>query len=443
MTTRTRFACWASLAGVIAVLVTGGVALLMIATSMLAPLDERLERRAQDLAGMRDVTRACQQVTSTAADIQQMQSLLVNGSERCRSSDAAPSPRALHVMGGTDGQANSSRPVTRTVVDGRWRVATWEVRRGDRVQVAVAAEDVEASLRARDDAVRATLMAMAGGVLLATIVGISAARPATRRIDLLLERIGAAGADPTGETRVGAVGGRDLNAAAASFDAMLDELRSADAMQRRLLAEAAHELRTPLTSIHANAQLLERIDTLDPEARDIAARITRQGAAVSRLVSGLVDFAAAAAWHGEHAAAHDLTELAQVAIERAEARWPDAQLELVTTPTAGGDPLRDVDAELVVRALGNLIDNAVVHGAGIVRVEVDANGLAVQDEGAGITGALAARAFEPFVGTASGGLGLAFVRQVAVAHGGTARIDPERPARIELRFSGNAQDSLR
>jgi two-component system, OmpR family, sensor kinase len=101
----------------------------------------------------------------------------------------------------------------------------------------------------------------------------------------------------------------------------------------------------------------------------------------------------------------------------------------------GGDGLRVEADDLRLRqALGNLVDNALRHGAGEVvlrarrserKGEVE---LEVADHGAGFDPELAGRAFERFARgdaarTRGGtGLGLAIVRAIAEAHGGGAEI---------------------
>ncbi len=88
------------------------------------------------------------------------------------------------------------------------------------------------------------------------------------------------------------------------------------------------------------------------------------------------------------------------------------------------------DATLVARALENLLENAkrVLSDTGgeiLVRLrqQGDVLELAVEDSGPGVPRALGERVFEPLVSGGRGsGLGLAFVRRVAEAHGGRATL---------------------
>jgi signal transduction histidine kinase len=87
-----------------------------------------------------------------------------------------------------------------------------------------------------------------------------------------------------------------------------------------------------------------------------------------------------------------------------------------------GDPLR------LERALGNVIENALLHGAGPVTVRVRPGEVVVDDAGGGIPREQREAMFERFrrgVGVQDrpgSGLGLAIVRQDIAAHGGTVEI---------------------
>jgi signal transduction histidine kinase len=111
----------------------------------------------------------------------------------------------------------------------------------------------------------------------------------------------------------------------------------------------------------------------------------------------------------------------------------------------------DGDATLLVRALANLVENANVHGDGAERVRVrvcqepfEHVEIALEDRGPGLDEHALARAFEPrWRGRSAGasdhaalGLGLALVRRIAEAHGGSAFAEnrPSGGARIGVRL---------
>jgi signal transduction histidine kinase len=105
------------------------------------------------------------------------------------------------------------------------------------------------------------------------------------------------------------------------------------------------------------------------------------------------------------------------------------------------------DAAALERAVRNLIENAQLHGPrdGRVAVLVRRNGervlVTVRDDGAGLVGEAAERAFDRFwrgaetAGRPGSGLGLAIVRSTAERHGGTARVDGGRVT-IDLPAAG-------
>jgi signal transduction histidine kinase len=91
------------------------------------------------------------------------------------------------------------------------------------------------------------------------------------------------------------------------------------------------------------------------------------------------------------------------------------------------DPIR------IEQALGNLLDNTLLHGDGTVRTslrqDADHIYLTVADDGPGFPDSLHAIAFDRFTRAADrprhgAGLGLAIVRAIADAHGGHAGISP-------------------
>jgi two-component system OmpR family sensor kinase len=100
-----------------------------------------------------------------------------------------------------------------------------------------------------------------------------------------------------------------------------------------------------------------------------------------------------------------------------------AQVTVTTAPTKVS-----ADPALMQRAIGNLLDNALRHGRvegrpAVVQVTVAGGRVIVADHGPGIDPSMAKEKFERFESAGgSSGLGLAIVRWVAQAHGGTLRV---------------------
>jgi signal transduction histidine kinase len=149
---------------------------------------------------------------------------------------------------------------------------------------------------------------------------------------------------------------------------------------------------------------------------------------------------------------HALT-ITAVDVDLDDVLYAEAQrlraLGKVETDASAVRPVRvHADAGLVRQALRNLVDNAARHAsARVVLASEVADGMAlvtVDDDGPGVPADQRERVFERFVrlddarsrDAGGSGLGLAIVREIAVRHGGGARIveSPFGGARAELRL---------
>jgi signal transduction histidine kinase len=224
------------------------------------------------------------------------------------------------------------------------------------------------------------------------------------------------------------------------LDRALAEARASESAMRAFLADASHELRTPVAALHATAERLLR-DQPERPARDaIEAQLARDSGRLGQLIDDLLNLARLDAREPRRRDAVDLAELASVAVAAARGSAPSARLELITdgpVPATG-------DREALLRAIGNLIDNArAVAGTATVEAAGAPGGPAVivSDDGPGVPAEERERIFEPFYrlprsprgGT---GLGLAIVRRTTETHGGTVTCDPSPMggARFTLRL---------
>lgn len=262
-------------------------------------------------------------------------------------------------------------------------------------------------------------IALAAG--LAALVATAALRP-VRRLTTAAENVAATG-DLT--ERVAVSGNDELGRLATRFNAMLAALEESVGRQRRLVADASHELRTPLTSTRTNIDLLREGRLPEEEARRALEDAATELAALTTLVSDLVELA-----RGEERKLRiedvQLDDLVGGAVERAKSRAPEATFVTSLSPTVvRADPV------LLERAVLNLLDNAVKYSppGAPIEVTVREGEVVVADHGPGVADEDVARIFDRFYRAAGArskpgaGLGLAIVREAARAHGGDATVE--------------------
>jgi heavy metal sensor kinase len=214
-----------------------------------------------------------------------------------------------------------------------------------------------------------------------------------------------------------------------TLNTMLDRLEAALAQERRFVSDASHELRTPLALLRTELELALRRPRSAGELRAALASAAEETERLSRLAEDLLVLARADGGglpvNPEPVAAAQL--LAEVT-ERFGAQAAEAgraiDLEAEDRLEVVVDRLR------ASQALGNLVDNALRHGRGRIRlVARRADGRAelhVQDEGPGFPPEFLDHAFERFSRAdparqgPGAGLGLAIVGVIAHAHGGSA-----------------------
>ena len=226
---------------------------------------------------------------------------------------------------------------------------------------------------------------------------------------------------------------RTLEQMLMALDAARGETEEMLARQREFVADASHELRTPLTSILANLELLEaELEGEEAEAAESALRSARR---MRRLVAYLLLLARADAGR---AALRRPTDVGAVLREAAAEVAPIAGSRDLSIDAPAGLVV-DGSADDLHRLALNLLENAMVHtppGAD-VQATLRADGpwirLEVSDDGPGVPLELLEKVFERLArlpgaeaGAEAGGgsgLGLAIVRAVAEAHGGTVALD--------------------
>jgi two-component system OmpR family sensor kinase len=230
----------------------------------------------------------------------------------------------------------------------------------------------------------------------------------------------------------------ELQVMAEALNHMLDRLATAFSTQREFIADASHELRTPLTVLRGQIEVMSAGDRDDgslsaQEVERVQRVIDAELARVTRLVDDLLLLA--------QSDRDDFLRRAPVRIDELVTELWDG-LSLIAERDFEIGPLEPAtllaDPDRLAQALRNLARNAIAQTEepdGLVRVEVTRRGpdhlrITVSDDGPGIPPELRTRVFERFYRTdkartrAAGGagLGLAIVRAIAEAHGGTVRV---------------------
>jgi two-component system, OmpR family, sensor kinase len=293
------------------------------------------------------------------------------------------------------------------------------------------------SLDDRDETLAGVVASFAIGgpiaVLLASLLGYGLATAGLRPVEAMRRRASEVSLANDGE-RLPLPGAHDeVRRLGETLNEMLDRLRRSFDRERRFVADASHELRTPVAVIRAELDAALRAGGHDEQVREALVAALEECDHLAQLAEDLLVVARAA--EGELPMRREAMELRPL-LEGVRARFCDRAREHGRElRVEGGDGLRiEADDMRLRQALGNLVDNALRHGAGDVvlrarRSEADGGvQLEVADGGPGFDRDLADRAFERFARgdaarTRGGtGLGLAIVKAIAEAHGGRAEI---------------------
>src|SRR5215475_2011920 len=221
-----------------------------------------------------------------------------------------------------------------------------------------------------------------------------------------------------------------------------------------LVSTVAHELRSPLTSVKGfTATLLAKWTRFtDDQKRVMLETVNADADRVTRLITELLDVSRIESGRMEiHRQLVSVPErVEKIVAGRVAAGEPADRFRVVVT---GELPETWLDADKVDQILGNLIENAVRHGAGTVTIVVEpletagaraiwpgCEGIAVsvRDEGDGIAPELVPRIFRQFWRAkrrSGAGLGLYIVKGLVEAHGGTITVQRAPEGGAEFRFT--------
>lgn len=225
-----------------------------------------------------------------------------------------------------------------------------------------------------------------------------------------------------------------------------DALMRVQLQKERLSAFVVHDLKNPVAAMDLHAQLLLREAGLSEHGIESVRTIRKEAQQLNRMILNLLDLA-----KGDEGKL-----VATVSTVRTEGLVSGVLAELSVTADARSVKLEAqvevpevrLDPELVRRVLVNLTENAIRHAPkrtavvlSVLPAEHGGVELRVRDSGPGIPAEQRARVFDPFVrldqqgesnpvSRGGRGLGLAFCKVAAEAHGGTIRVEEAQPGAV-------------
>jgi len=214
---------------------------------------------------------------------------------------------------------------------------------------------------------------------------------------------------------------------AAAFNEMSEHLERTERQRKDLVSDVSHELRTPLGTIRGwLVAAQDGVADLDPE---LVASLLEETLVLQHLVDDLHELASADA--GEFRLRPEPTDAGALLTQVAAAHPADLAVQADGDLTLWADPVR------LRQAVGNLVVNAVRHTPEDGRITLlarrdaaDVVVIEVRDTGTGITPEDLPHIFDRFWradrsrsrATGGRGLGLAIVRHLVEAHGGTVTV---------------------
>lgn len=238
--------------------------------------------------------------------------------------------------------------------------------------------------------------------------------------------------------RIGRTTDDELGALASDLDTMASRLQDLENLRRDFVGNVSHELRSPVSNIRVTSEVLQRrASQWGAESEQLFGTIVSETERLETLIAELMELSAIEsgglrleleAIEAEPFFAQIIESVRPVAVHKGVA---------LSVQTEKGLSIK-TDRERLARAVRNLLDNAIkfTPAGGQVTLSAKADGrqmeIAVADTGDGISAADLPRVFERFYRTdrarqrkGGAGIGLAIVKHIVEAHGGTVRASSE------------------
>jgi two-component system phosphate regulon sensor histidine kinase PhoR len=219
--------------------------------------------------------------------------------------------------------------------------------------------------------------------------------------------------------------------------------------KNEMVSLVSHELRTPLTAIRGYSDMLLKYDLVQDKGRKFLGTIIEESDRLGQLIQSFLDIAYIES--GRQKVSKTDIEIAPMLRDLQSVLDPLAAEKEIHLHIAGKAASHvHADRTLLYQALTNLVTNAIKYSPPGTNVQVgvsNGNGRVVfhvDDQGCGIPEEDAGKIFDKFyrrsnqetIEQSGFGLGLAFVKEVAVRHGGEVTVESEvgKGSRFSLRI---------
>jgi heavy metal sensor kinase len=246
----------------------------------------------------------------------------------------------------------------------------------------------------------------------------------------------------------------ELGQVASALNLAFDRLRASAERQRQFTADASHELRTPVATMMAELEWALLHDRPALDYRESLETCHRAGTRMQSLVEGLLMLARADS--GELPVRQAPVRLDALVEQTVAQLRPLAQRRAVAFRVSTPPLTVAGDSDRLRELLSNLLFNAIAYNRpnGVVLITAERQGdaavLRVRDTGIGIDATDLPQVFERFYRgerarerePAGAGLGLALVRWIVAAHGGTIACasEPDRFTEFVVRLPALAME---
>ena len=239
---------------------------------------------------------------------------------------------------------------------------------------------------------------------------------------------------------------RNLQASLVKTQEAYEAEQEAALLREQFIAVLGHDLRNPLAAIRAGINMLDKRENFTGRSEIVLHEMASSVARASSLIDNVLDFARNKLGNGlaiERDTAAPLTPVLEQVVAEIRAIAPERTIAL---DLAIEEPL-DCDRVKIGQLAGNLLSNAVTHGALDVPIAFRAATsdselrISVTNGGSPLDDETKRQLFQPFfrgdVRQSQNGLGLGLfiVSEIAAAHGGTIEVtSDERSTCFEFRM---------